>query len=519
MKQAGVYAYDGVKSVPLASWHPLMDDDTHAVSLSPAAAHCYIPYVYRGVDMRAKLVSAMPWRLVRATNGRGKLTDGRDVSHLPEYAPLVRGMRHRLYITEASLCLYGAAYWVKETDRRRRIHPRFLLPMSINPIYDGYTGLLGFERTDGLGMRRLGLDDVVYIWQPSMSVEIGPGVAPVEVALRAAGVLANLAEFTAGYFKRGAVKATLLTVENNPSKEELTRLEQWWRRLVSGVRRSWESVAIRSTVKPVVIGDGLEALAHKPLTDEQRQDICAALGVPHSLIAADAANYATAQQHWLEVHEATVTPEALLIQDALNEQLFEPLGLCFEFLPHKLEVYQYAQLEMATRVMQLVGNVLTVPEARELMGYDPAIDPAQREREIERERLQMEHLRLRFEGDRLRLEEQAAYERTHTVNEVRETWYEEKPLWDERGVMLVSDRLVAQSGMGTGASVEARQQQAMQQQTEFDSMYEIVSGPGVGPRTQASVAGDEEDDLDMQQDDLDMGQDDLDPYEDEDASG
>jgi HK97 family phage portal protein len=381
MLKKGHYLFDGSKSLPLSGvsrpeWvYATSSLDNDSSDLSTFQAYTLVPYLYRAIDLRAKAVSGMPWLLVRER-------DRADISRDPAYRSIVRGMRMRLYVTEAALCLYGAAYWLKEANRLGgNLSPRWVLPTSIMPRYDTQQGLVGFERLDNIdnhGTRRIGLSDVVYIWQPGLSADIGPGIAPAQVALAAAGVLHNLDRFTEGFFKRGAIKATLLSVEGNPSRAELDRLEQWWKRLATGVRRAWESIAIRSTVKPVVIGDGLKDTVDEVLTRQRREDVCAALGVPHSLISADAASYATSQQDTLNFYQQTVVPQSLLIEEALNEQLMEPEGLRWQFQPERLEVFQAAEMQKAAAVAKLVGEpIMTVNEGRAWMGLPPLEDTGQ----------------------------------------------------------------------------------------------------------------------------------------------
>lgn len=364
------YLFDGRKSVSLARpgvWEWLTNGEEGPGSdLTPTQAYQLVPYLYRAVDLRAKTLSGLPWSLRRER-------DGADVSRNPLYRSLVRGLRMRLYETEGALCLYGAAYWLKETNRLgRNLSPRWVLPTSVTPLYDGKQGLTGFERQTTQGRQQLAREELVYIWQPSLSAEIGPGIAPVRSALAAAGVLHNLACFTDGFFRRGAIKATLLSVEGNPSRAELERLESWWQRMVRGVRQAWESVAIRSSVKPVVIGDGLKETFNEALTQQHREDICAALGVPHSLLSADAANYATSQQDTLNFYQQTVVPQALLIQETVNEQLMEPSGLFWEFHPERLEVFQASELRKAAALAQLVDRpLMTVNEGRAWLELPP----------------------------------------------------------------------------------------------------------------------------------------------------
>jgi HK97 family phage portal protein len=365
------YVFDGTKSIALSQasewdWLTPTDEAGDYSNLTPLQAYRLVPYLFRSVDVRARAVSGLPWALYRER-------DGADVRRDPLYRGLTHGMRLRLYETEAALCLYGASYWLKEANRMgRNLSLRWVLPSSVLPSYDTQYGLVGFERYFGGGKQVLDREDMVYIWQPSLSAEVGPGVAPAQVALAAAGVLYNLDRFADGFFRRGAIKATLLSVEGNPSRAELDRLESWWRRLVSGVRRAWETIAIRSTVKPVVIGDGLKDTVNEVLTQQRREDVCAALGVPHSLISADAANYATSQQDTLNFYQQTVVPQSLLIEEAVNEQVMEPAGLRLQFHPERLEVFQAAEMQKAAAVARLVGQpVLTVDEARQMLGYGP----------------------------------------------------------------------------------------------------------------------------------------------------
>jgi phage portal protein BeeE len=195
-------------------------------------------------------------------------------------------------------------------------------------------------------------------------------------------VLHHLDRFTEGFFQRGAIKATLLSVEGNPSRDELDRLQSWWKRMAAGVQRAWDSIAIRSSVKPVVIGDGLKDTVNEELTRQRREDVCAALGVPHSLMSADAASYATSQQDTLNFYQQTVVPESLLIEEAMNEQLMEAEGLRWQFQPEKLEVFQAAEMQKATAVAQMVGEpIMSVNEGRALMGLPPRNDAGRKKLE------------------------------------------------------------------------------------------------------------------------------------------
>jgi hypothetical protein len=54
----------------------------------------------------------------------------------------------------------------------------------------------------------------------------------------------------------------------------------------------------------------MESLTNSELTTERRQSIATALGVPHSIVAADAANFATAQQDEINFLNNCIIPKA-----------------------------------------------------------------------------------------------------------------------------------------------------------------------------------------------------------------
>lgn len=342
----------------------LVRDET--APLTAVQAYSCVPYLYRAVDLRAKAVAGMPFCLTR-------LSDGADLGDTPDGRRVLAQIRTRLYQTEADLCLHGEAFWLKQVSRAGApLAPRRVLPRSMLPRYDAVQGIVGYERSTAAGTHCYAPDEVIAFGQPSVVGELGAGTPPAQVALAAAAVLYQLDRFSEGFFRRGAIRATLLTVEGNPSRADLERLEIWWRRLVTGMRRAWESVAIRSSVRPVVIGEGLEALANQQLTAQLRQDVGAALGVPETLLTANAANYATSLADRLNFYDMTIVPQTLLIAESLNTQWLASWGMQFAFMPQQLELYQAAEVQKAQQIAALVGEpVLTVNEGRALLGYAP----------------------------------------------------------------------------------------------------------------------------------------------------
>jgi HK97 family phage portal protein len=364
-----------VRSIPLqalpeSAWQFLTggpSDTNGGLDFSPLDLFARVPWLYRAVDLRAKAVSSVPYALYK---GKSKT----DLVEAPAYESILRGMKQRLYLTEAALCLYGKSYWVTDTNRwGLNITPRWIVPTTMSEEY-GENGLTGFVRTLKNQEYRLAPEQVVYFWTPSLTTELGPGVPPAAVALHAAGVLHNLDAYVEQYFQRGAIRSTMLVVEGNPPPAERDRIKGLWRRIM-GIKQAYDAEIFSDKVKAQTIGDTARDTAAVELTGQKREDVATALGVPQTLLFSNAANFATAMADRLNLYDETIIPECDLIEEVVNEQLLKPLGLRLEFQPKRLEVYQESEVQKADALTKLTGKpILSVNEARAMLEMDPVPD-------------------------------------------------------------------------------------------------------------------------------------------------
>jgi SPP1 gp7 family putative phage head morphogenesis protein len=214
-----------------------------------------------------------------------------------------------------------------------------------------------------------------------------PGRPPAQAALSSAGVLYNIDQFASNFFERGAIKATLLTIDGNPLPAEMERLEAWWKRFFSGSKSAWETAAVRAGVTPVVVGEGMENLATADLSEERRQDIATALGVPHSIVMSNAANYATANQDAISFYDMTIIPALTFLAEIVNESLLAPAGYRLELRPEEMSIYQADEERRSNSMLNYVQAGLKPSLAAEILGVslpygveykdlDPAPPPA-----------------------------------------------------------------------------------------------------------------------------------------------
>src|SRR4030095_4757783 len=170
---------------------------------------------------------------------------------------------------------------------------------------------------------------------------------------------------------RGAIKATVLRVDPDTMDDQLQKIESWWKRFFSGIKKAWSTAAIRSNaLEAVVVGEGLESLTNSELTTERRQSIATSLGVPHSIVAADAANFATAQQDEINFITNCLIPEARLIERTLNRQMFVPVGLRFKFQPERLSAMQEDEEQRGQAYSLSVNPKMKPSVAAQLVGLN-----------------------------------------------------------------------------------------------------------------------------------------------------
>jgi phage portal protein BeeE len=278
-----------------------------------------------------------------------------------------------LQLVESALVMYGRAYLFRDRNRAVTKELRYHLPTSVTPKIDEATGTIEyFERPVNNVVRRFGVEDYVYFWPPDPMVEIGPSINyPAVAAAHACGVLLNIDVFADSFFSRGAIKAMLLTVKGMPTPTEIERLEAWWKKVVAGVKNAFGAKVVNAeAVTPVVVGEGMKELENVTIGKEKREDIALALGIPMSILFANAANYATSKQDDLNFLTKTAIPDCEFVASVLNEQVFDDLGLKLEFMPETLDAMQEDEAERSAALNALVNAGVPLIMAMNLLGFE-----------------------------------------------------------------------------------------------------------------------------------------------------
>lgn len=313
-------------------------------------------YMYRCVNLRAATLASMPWRIERISDGETVATS--EDQAMPLELSWLGNFYSLLYVTEADLSLFNqGAYWYKVRNAMGIKEIKRLLPSSVSWQQVGMTDEVEFNRISSIHAGAFDSNDVVYFWRYNAMSELGSGTCPAHAALSDSGLLYSVNQFAIDFFDRGAIKGTLLTVDGNAKNPEIEKLEKWWQSVYSGLKKSWQTAAVRAGVNVVKIGEGIGELSNTNLTTEKREAITTAFGTPDSLVMSNASTFATAQQDVKNFYTQTMIPEFLFVAGIANEQLLEPEGYRLILEAQKIPELQEDEEERAASFVQIVNGL------------------------------------------------------------------------------------------------------------------------------------------------------------------
>lgn len=356
-------------SYPPEAWVDLSssrysDTDYRSNVLSAKALYEAVAFLFRCVELRANGTSRIPWAIMR---GDEQVLHSSDTV-VPEQLSSLAKIKQLIWLTSACLCLSPEAFWFREKNRARDVNLKWLSPLSVLPVWSETDGLTGFDRNLNGRTIRFTTDDVAYFPIPNPLHETLPGLPPAHAVMTAAGVVYSSDQFSAGFFSRGAIKATLLTVEGNPVPTEMERLEAWWKRFFRGVSSAWETAAIRAGVTPVVVGEGISELGNSELTKDKKEDIMVGMGIPISIVLSNVATDATAGQDAFNFYDLTLIPAFQVIVNHINEQLLEPQGMMMQIRQEEMGIFQADENERGRSLAHYVNAGVPLGDAMELLG-------------------------------------------------------------------------------------------------------------------------------------------------------
>lgn len=300
-----------------------------------------IATLYRCIDIRAGAVASVPFTVYALSNGDELVNSSNFWSN--DKFRWLSILQNLLYLTESSLLLTSEAFWLREISlTKKSLGFRWLAAPYINPVYSSELGVTGFERKLNNGaVEQFSNDDIVYFSIPNPLGELVPDTPQALSAAASAGVILSYEHFVKEFYRRGAVKATVLSVDRSVPPKERERLRSFWQDMMSGIKNAFTTEVISGALDAKVIGEGVGDSEKTDVLRDRRKDIATGMGVPFSLLFGDSsASYTAGPTEELNFIRYTVARRVNFIQEVLNNNIFTPDGYRIRFYVEHLPAFK-----------------------------------------------------------------------------------------------------------------------------------------------------------------------------------
>lgn len=343
--------------------------------ISIQAAYTDVGWFKRCCDIRARALASMPWVIYRAGSEEPTWSNSEEAPKEFEWLDL----EDYLFRADVSLVLAGAAYSLIE-------NPKNLFwfdPTTIEPVYTAQ-GIQTYKRQVNSRTIHIPAEIMLAIFQVDIFKEQGPGSPDGAATKAAAQILKDLSGYTSDQLRSGLVKKTVFTTTETrpPVEAERKRIKAWLQRFLMGPKATPPEI-LTGGIQPMEIGASLDELHDNAISQDAKESIASSLGVPHSMVMSNAANFATAKADQLNFYLTTVIPQSKIIANAINRQLLGPMGYRLRFEEKRLEVMQSYRLEQAEAVKELTGiPPMLFNEGRQMLEL-PELTPQEVDAHIE----------------------------------------------------------------------------------------------------------------------------------------
>ena len=338
---------------------------------SKTTQHLYgaVTWIYRATQIRANALQGLKYKVWK---GETEVFDSRKEGAMQPWFPET-DLTQLLWRSQADRMLWGASYWEKVGNWMMPQNLRRLNPLTMRVVGDPKLGIKRFEqRIEGIVRATWLPREIVYqpLWRPDNDIQ--PGVAPASVATLAAGLNENSLRYAANFFEHGAIPPVILSTEQNIPDQEIERVRTVWQRLYGSVRNAWRTAVLRKGLKPIVIGQRTKDLAIPGLHAVVRAEIAAAYGMSVTFMEGKTANRATDEQETLKFVTGTLVPDAELFESGMNMQLWDPMGLRWDYLTQEIEAIQQNEAKKAQGYSELLTNAVDT-QAAGLISFEQGV--------------------------------------------------------------------------------------------------------------------------------------------------
>lgn len=357
--------YDGEKAVSLTG-----EEGWTTLSNYPRSTqdeqYAKVAAAYRAYNIKANTVGNMPFVLYKGEEEfDASATWENKVGFLPNPSELFR-------LVELSLIATNTAYNLRTKDilglnTKGLYHA---VAYSFQPYTKPSTGELDYiQRSVGAQIERYAPDDkrLVRLWRLDHTTEVLPSQNTEALAIMSAAGSVYYADLWIQHFyRRGGIPPTLIAMKGLIMKGKGEDEEKSWTDWLKGLGRWTQRIARIFNAEAMDIkqmGSSVADLKNNEVYRQALENIAMGTGIPLSLLLANSANRATAENEKATWYENDIIPLVMWIAYEYNRQVFEPLGLRLEFKPETLDPNQEDETERAEAMDRFIDFLVKCPSA------------------------------------------------------------------------------------------------------------------------------------------------------------
>lgn len=311
--------------------------------------------MYRAHNLKANTVSGIPFVLLdKSGNEYDSSRQWQNkIGFLPNPQELLR-------LNVLSYMATNTIYMLRTSDmvqyKTRGLY--HALPTAFTPVTNPQkTDVDYIERVVGSKTERYKYPtdkNLVRMWRLDHTTELLPSANTESQAIASAAEIIRYADFWIGnFFRRGGIKPTLIAMKGMVTSEKKEEQERSWSNWLRGVGKQFGNIARifnAETIDPRVIGAGVDDMKDNGLYRQSIENIAMGTGMPLSLLLANSANRATAQEEKATWFDNEIIPFCNWLAYEYNSQVFQPLGLFLEFRPETVDSQQEDETARASAV-------------------------------------------------------------------------------------------------------------------------------------------------------------------------
>jgi len=373
-----------VKAVLTSPWalQELMDDGGRERVRNVPEGFSRIPLIFRCVRLRCNTLARVPIHVFE---------NGKEVEHYPfeDSTPL----QSLVWLTEAALLLDGKSVSViLNTDDGYDVGIQWLNPFTVTVKErldaSGRWQRMFWQNIEGQRFPRgrdfWTQDEVYYTREFSVLSDTGSGTSAASVALMDGETTYNISRFLKQFFKGGAMPITMVTVPKETKEAERTRIEDFFKRAISGITRAFRVLAVNEQTEIKTLTPEIKSFDIKALDAHSIEAVCDAFDIPTSMIRGQAKTKAISDTERESFVNDTIAARAGYHQLKLNE-LLKPYGYSVDFAVEEMPEMQENEEERASAVLQYVNAGFSLAAATAILGVQVP-DEFQPELELSKQR-------------------------------------------------------------------------------------------------------------------------------------